>query len=127
MDYPSYLSTKEKTGNTTIRYKMPQADRKTIQKRRNKEDNKELSQILTFEKHNIELRRKHKVLTAHSQLHVAKIGDIYRWETTLAPAYLNNAQDSNIELLILALAWIRIQNITQSKIMENRHMRNTRD
>ena len=68
---------------------------------------------------NIDLRRDRKVHTAHSQLHVAKIGDIYRWGTTHIPAYINNAQDYTIELQILANKWIRAKNIIQKQKREN--------
>ena len=42
---------------------------------------------------NIDISRQHNVPTIHPQLRVAKIGDIYRSQTSLAPVYLRNAQD----------------------------------
>ena len=57
---------------------------------------------------NSDVGRRNNVPTAHSRLHVAKIGDIYRCKPALSPAYLNNAMDYDIELKTIADKWIRI-------------------
>ena len=77
---------------------------------------------------NIDLRRQRNGPTLQSQLHVAKIGDICRWETTIAPAYLRNAKDYYAELKILTNKWLRIKNIIQEQTNhENINKNKTRE
>ena len=89
----------------------------TIQKTTTDTDENNLSETLTYEKwRNIDIVRERKVPTVHSQLHVAKIGDVYRWKAVLSTEYLNNAQYYITELYILANKWITIKNIIQNKV-----------
>ena len=88
---------------------------KQYQNAENQEENKELIETLTIENKITGLRRARKVPTSRSRLHVAKIGDIYRWKTALSPAYLNDAQDYNIELQILERKWIRMKTLYNKK------------
>ena len=46
---------------------------------------------------NQENRTRYCLPTIHSQLQKEKICDIYRWRTTLSPAYLNNTQEIETE------------------------------
>ena len=56
-------------------------------------------------------RAKNCIPTIHSQLQKEKICDIYRWRTTLAPAYLNNKQEMETELRVWEYNWYRMKNI----------------
>ena len=67
------------------------------------------SQTHEEQENNEALRKKYCVPTFYSQLHSGKIKDIYRWKTTLAPAYLNNQQEMENELRIWEYNWYRMK------------------
>ena len=60
---------------------------------------------------NQENRTKYCLATVHSQLQKEKICDIYRWRTTLSPAYLNNAQEMETEMRLFEYNWYRMKEI----------------
>ena len=53
---------------------------------------------------------------ANNTLPVAqrKICDIYRWKTTMSPAYLNNQQEMENELRLWEYSWYRMGNIMKT-------------
>ena len=56
-------------------------------------------------------RTKYCLPTIHSQLQKEKVCDIYRWKTTLSPAYLNNKQDMENEMRLWEFNWYRMKDI----------------
>ena len=64
---------------------------------------------------NVELRRKRCIPTIYTQLQKGKLGDIYRWETTLAPSYLNNKIDCENGLKVWEFNWYRIRDIVKKE------------
>ena len=56
-------------------------------------------------------RTRYCIPTVHSQLQKERICDIYRWRTTLSPAYLNNRQEMETEMRIFEYNWYRMKKI----------------
>ena len=64
---------------------------------------------------NYNIRRDSNVPTICSQLQRGKLCDIYRWKTSMSPAYLNNKDECDGVINIWKIMWIRMQNV-MSKI-----------
>ena len=76
--------------------------REIVRKRNNEPIDNDVGKII-----NVDLVRKHCIPTVYTQLR-KEIRNIYRWETTLSPEYLNNIIDMGNVLKTRKLNWYRM-------------------
>ena len=68
---------------------------------------------------NYNIRKNNNIPTIHSQLMRDKLCDIYRWKTSLSPAYLNNMDECESLISRWTILWERMKQILIKKHNDN--------